>query len=214
LIRNGWHLKPIHRLMMTSAAYMESSQWDEARFAVDSENQLLWRRPHRRLEAEIIRDNMLAVSNTLDPTMFGPGTLDEGMNRRSIYFFIKRSQLIPLMLLFDAPNALSGVGERQATVIAPQALALMNNPHVQAYAKAFAARLHADGAATPADQVRRAYLLALARPPEESELADGVAFLGQQGEAYGAAGKANPADLALDDFCQALMCLNEFVYVD
>ena len=73
--------------------------------------------------------------------MFGPGSLDEGQPRRSIYFTIKRSQLIPIMMLFDAPDSLQSLGNRSSTTIAPQALALMNNPHVHKYAQAFARRL-------------------------------------------------------------------------
>ncbi len=106
---------------------------------------------------------MLSVSGLLDETMFGPGTLDEGMKRRSIYFFVKRSQIIPMMALFDAPNALGSMGTRSSTTIAPQALAMMNNTHVRDYAKAFANRLLSDAQKSPEAAVRKAYLIALAR---------------------------------------------------
>ena len=105
----------------------------------------LWRRTPQRLEAELIRDNMLAVSGTLDRTLYGPGTLDEGHTRRSIYFMIKRSKLVPMMQLFDQPEPLVSVGGRPSTTIAPQALAFLNSPHVRGYAhelrQAAAARL-------------------------------------------------------------------------
>ena len=92
------------------------------------------------MEAEVIRDAILSVSGQLDPTMFGPGTLDESMKRRSIYFFIKRSRLIPTMMLFDAPDSLQSIGARQATIIAPQALLLLNNRNVREYAAALSHR--------------------------------------------------------------------------
>jgi hypothetical protein len=211
LVRNDWKLKPIHKLIMTSAVYIQGNAYDERRNAVDPENRLLWRRPLLRLEAEAIRDSMLAVSGTLDPTMYGPGTLDEGMKRRSIYFFVKRSQIIPLMLLFDAPNALSGMGARGTTTVAPQALAMMNNPHVQAYAKALAGRLKGksvEGA------IEAGYRLALAREATAVERADAKEFVAEQEKAYRATGKNDAQEMAMNDFCQALLSLNEFVYIE
>src|SRR5262249_51084247 len=127
LIRNGWRLKPIHKLIMTSAAYAESSARDERKEAKDRDNHLFWRRPGLRLEAEAVRDSLLAIGGMLDTTMYGPGTLDEASRRRSIYFTVKRSKLIPMLQVFDAPEALVSLGERPATTIAPQALLLMNN---------------------------------------------------------------------------------------
>ena len=131
LVRNGWRLKPMHRLIMSSAAYMQSSADDPAKAAVDPANKLCWRYQPRRLEAEAIRDSILAVSGLLDERMFGPGTLDDNQKRRSIYFFIKRSKLVPMMVLFDAPDALQGIGVRPNTTIAPQALMLLNNPLIR-----------------------------------------------------------------------------------
>jgi hypothetical protein len=211
LIKSGWRLKAIHRLIMTSSVYMQDNAWDEARNAVDPDNLLLWRRGPQRLEAEVIRDSMLAVSGKLDETMYGAGTLDEGMNRRSIYFFVKRSKIIPLMLLFDAPNALTGMGSRATTTVAPQALALMNNPQVQRYANAFSARL---AGKAPDEAVRAAYEMAFCREPRAEELADAAAFLRDQTAQYHSAGRADADDSAMQDFCQALLSLNEFVYVD
>ncbi len=214
LIRQGWHLKPIHRLMMTSAAYRQSAAFDESSARLDPANLLRWRNPPRRLEAEAIRDAMLAVSGTLDPTPFGPGSLDEAMRRRSLYFTVKRSHLIPILALFDAPDALQGLGQRGSTTVAPQALAILNNPQVRAYAGAFAKRVRPDPEVPVASSVDRAYRLALARPPVPDELADDLAFLKGQAQAYRSAGHADAELAALADFCQALMGLNEFVYVE
>jgi cytochrome c553 len=214
LIRGGWRLKPIHKMMMTSAVYMQTADDDPARSRIDPENSLCWRRPHRRLEAEAIRDAMLAVSGTLDPTVYGPGSLDEGMRRRSIYFQIKRSQLIPLMILFDAPDSLVGIGKRSSTTVAPQALALMNNRNVRGYAAALAARVVPKEKSSPAEAIRSACRLALGRPPEPEETVAALDFLQVQSERYRTDGHAEALSLSLTDFCQSLMCLNEFAYVD
>src|SRR5207237_1282521 len=81
--------------------------------AADRDNKLLWRRQPRRLEGEAIRDAMLAISGTLDQAMYGPGSLDDGQLRRSIYFTVKRSRLIPMMTLFDGPDSLQSLGPPQ-----------------------------------------------------------------------------------------------------
>jgi mono/diheme cytochrome c family protein len=214
LIRNHWQLKPIHKLIMTSAVYREGSERDEPKVKADPDNKLLWRRPPRRLEAEAIRDAMLAVGGVLDARMYGPGTLDEASRRRSIYFTVKRSKLVPMMQAFDAPDALGGLGERPTTTVAPQALLLMNNPQVRAWAKGLARRIAPDAKMTVEDAVRQGYEVALTRPPTAEELADSVAFVKAQAEAHRAAGQGDGRELALADFCQVLLCLNEFVYVD
>jgi cytochrome c553 len=214
LIRNGWRLKPIHKMIVTSSVYMQSSRWDEVKARVDPGNHLFWRRLPHRLEAEVLRDALLAVSGTLDNRMYGPGTLEPVSRRRSIYFTVKRSKLMPMMQVFDAPEALGGVAQRPTTTIAPQALLLMNNPNVRSDAKVFAQRIAGDATTPPEDMVRSAYMIALSRAPAAEELADGVAFIKQQADSYLSAGKSDSRKLALADFCQTLMCLNEFVYVE
>jgi hypothetical protein len=214
LIRRGWSLKQMHKLIMTSAVYTQSSRYDENRAAIDRENLLLWRGPDRRLEAEVIRDTLLSVSGLLEAKMFGPGTLDESTRRRSIYLTVKRSKLVAMMQTFDAPDALSSIGERPTTTVAPQALLLLNNANTRQYAKAFAGRIAAGAATDLPDAIRQAYVIAIARQPTADELADGVAFVTAQAASYQTAGKPAPRDLALADFCQVLLCLNEFVYVE
>ncbi len=168
----------------------------------------------RRLEAEVIRDAMLAVSGQLDEKMFGPGTLDPSHHRRSIYFTVKRSQLVPSMMLFDAPDSLQGLGQRSSTIVAPQALAMLNNAQIQECARAFAQRLLAVAGVTTEQAIGRGYLTAVGRPPDEVELSDATAFVKQQAESYQAAGKTDSAEVALADFCQVLLSLNEFIYID
>jgi len=220
LVREGWRLKPLHRQMMLSAAYVQGNTSEPSAVAADPENRLFGRRTHQRLEAEAIRDSMLAVSGALDASMFGPGTLDRGLRRRSIYFTVKRSQLIPLMTLFDGPDSLQSLGSRGATTVAPQALAMMNNAQVQEYARSTARRLLADTASGEAAAIDRGYLLALGRSPGTEEVADALEFLKTQRASYIAAGKSatagkdSAAEVALADFCQALFCLNEFMYVE
>jgi hypothetical protein len=211
LIDHGWRLKRMHKLLMTSAVYMQTSEYDEQRAAVDRENRFHWRRTPQRLEAEAIRDSLLSVSGLLDTTMYGPGTLDQNMRRRSIYFFIKRSQLIPMMMLFDWPEHLVGIGQRSTTTIAPQALAFMNNPQFRQYAEGFARRLegHSREAA-----IAEAYRIAFGREPGETELQLGSAFLDRQTAVYRDAGKDAADFSGLVDYCQMLMSSNEFIYVE
>ncbi len=211
LIEHGWRLKRLHKLLMTSSVYLQSGDDDEDRARLDRENKLLWRRPPQRLEAEPIRDAMLAVSGLLDPTMYGPGSLDESMRRRSIYFFIKRSQLIPSMMLFDWPEHLVSIGQRATTTVAPQALLFLNNPHARQYAEAFAGRL--EGLDDPA-AVDRAYRLALGRAPSPAEQTLAIEFLARQAEMHRTTGAADPLRRARTDFCQALFGMNEFLYVE
>jgi hypothetical protein len=201
-------------MIMLSAAYQQSSDVDTSKQGVDPENRLVWHRPRLRLEAETIRDAMLAVSGSLDEKLYGPGTLDPNHKRRSIYFFVKRSQLVPMMVLFDAPDSLQSQEQRAATIIAPQALMLMNNANIRGYAKNFAARIGSKDGATLEDAVRAGYLVALARPPRDDELRESTQFVREQMASYQAAKKADAQQLALADFCQVLMELNEFIYID
>src|SRR5206468_7478894 len=136
-----------------------------AKEAADPGNELFVRHVPRRLEAEAVRDSMLAVSGALDPTLFGPGTRDERSRRRSIYFTIKRSELIGSMVAFDQPEPLVSQGLRPTTTVAPQALLLMNGPQVRTWAEAFAQRVWRETPAplTAAARLQRAMLLALGR---------------------------------------------------
>ncbi len=214
LIDSGWKLKHIHKLMMTSAAYMESSAGDKQKAAADVDDKLLWRYAPWRLEAESIRDTILTAGGELDATMYGPGTLDRMMKRRAIYFTIKRSQLIPMMTQFDAPDSLVGIEARPATTVAPQALLLMNNALVRSCAEGLSKRARPTPEKPLADAVSSGYAIALGRAPTEQETADSVQFIKDQAESYRKDGKADAGRLGLTDWCQVLMELNEFIYVD
>lgn len=214
LIEHGWKLKHLHKQIMLTAAYQQSSAAREDGLKIDPQNELLWRHSPHRLEAEVIRDSLLAVSGQLDETMYGPGTLDEGHKRRSIYFMIKRSRLIPMMQLFDQPEPLVSVGLRPATTIAPQALAMMNSPHVRSYAQSFAAKLLPASEKSLGEAVNLGYQSAVGRLPDEDERMSSVAFIESQIASYTSAQKPNAKHLAMADFCQVLFGLNEFVYVE
>lgn len=209
LIRGGWKMKPIHRLLLTSAAYRQSSVADAAKAAADPENTLFMHRIPRRLEAEAVRDSALAVAGALDTTMFGAGTLDENSKRRSVYFRVKRSQLVNSMVVFDAPEPLVSQGSRPTTTVAPQALLLMNSPQIREWSLAFARRLMNDPLAQGkyfAKLIPRAYAIALGRPPSNAEFAAANAFI--------ISGINAGAEKAVADFCQALLSTNEFAYLN
>jgi hypothetical protein len=213
MIAGNWHLKRIHKLIMTSGVYMQSSTLtpDDPRLVVDRENQLYWRRVPQRLEAEAIRDALLAASGQLDTTMYGPGSIDSAMRRRSVYFFVKRSQLIPMMMLFDWPEHLVSIGQRPLTTIAPQALMFMNNPQGREYAAALAKRI---SGASLEQSVNQAYWAALSREPQAAELKLALEFLNQQTALRKSANESDAELSALTDLCQTIMSMNEFLYVD
>lgn len=211
LVKNGWSLKQMHKLMMTSAVYMQAGAVSPVLQKADPNNTLFGRHTPKRLEAETIRDSLLAVSNTLDPKMYGPGSLSQEQDRRSIYFMIKRSQLIPMMQLFDAPEPHSSVGARPDTTIAPQALLFMNNKNLRRYASNLAKTI-SEKAADPDAVVLAAYRRVLGRPPSAEELADSLQFLAEQKASYLTENK-DPGT-ATADLCQALFSLNEFIYVE
>ncbi len=182
LVRDGWRLKPLHKLMVTSAVYMQDDRLRRAlaRRSTARTSTSGGDRP-RRLEAEPIRDAMLQVSGLLDERMYGPGSLDESMKRRSVYFFIKRSQLIPTMMLFDWPEHLVSIGQRGTTTTASQALMFLNSKLGRECAEGLAARASAGDSK---DAVRQAYRLRYGREPtsDEEQLADG--FLADQAASH------------------------------
>ena len=214
--RNG-SLKQMHRLMMLSSTYRQSSSaTNDKAAAVDADNRLLWRMNGRRLEAEAVRDSILAVSGKLNLQAGGPGfepfkfidryapiyeyiTPDRPeLWRRTVYSFVVRSVPNAFMDVLDCPNPSNLTPVRTPTTTALQALAMSNNPFVLQQANFFAERLRAEGQNADA-QVRRAYALAFGRPPEKAELDAAKALIAKRG---------------LSPFCRALLNANEFVYVD
>jgi hypothetical protein len=209
LIEHGWQLKRLHKLIMTSSVYMQESRPSAAGEAADPHDVYLWRWEPRRLEAEPIRDSMLAVAGMLDGTMFGPGTMDLNMRRRSIYFTVKRGQLLPMMMVLDWPEGLNSIGARPVTTVAPQALLFMNSPQARQYSVALSGE-----AASGGDFIAQAYVRALSRPPTAAETTLAGTFIDSQARRYAEEHNADPRGAAMTDFCQVLLSANEFVYVE
>ena len=212
LIRGQWKLKPIHRLILTSQTWMQASGRLAESEQLDPENRLWWRRGARRLDAELIRDSLLAVSGRLDRKMFGKGSLDQKTPRRSVYLTVKRGQLIPILQLFDAPDAMQGVGQRNQSTVAPQALAMLNSPFVRELAGHFAKRIRPDAKSSLEAVVDAGYRIALSRAPGPEEREAMRVFIENQITTRD--GQEEAAQLAVRDFCQLLFCCNEFIYVD
>jgi hypothetical protein len=158
----------------------------------------------RRLEAEAIRYNALAVSELMDKKMYGAGTLKEEMLRRSIYFKIKRTKLVPIMQSFDWPDSLTSLGKRSVTTTPSQALIFINDPNMRRLAEGFAKRISAKS-----DPIKEAYQIAYGRLPSDIELSAAVAFIEKQQKSHD-----NNKHKALSDFCGALMSANEFIYIE
>jgi mono/diheme cytochrome c family protein len=200
LVRGGWKLKPLHHQMMLSDVYQQSHEADPEQVKLDPTNRTLWHFRPQRLEAETIRDAILAVGGNLDATMYGPSVLDN-TPRRSVYLRVKRSELLPIMTMFDAPEPTQSIGERTVTTVPTQALAMMNSPVVRQQAERLAARVRQSVEATKSDPVDLAYRIAFARPATPAEHERMAAFIAS-------------GDKTLVEFCHVLLCLNEFVYVD
>lgn len=208
LIKGGWKLKPIHRLMMTSAAYQQGSDGSGDAVKTDPQNRLCWHVPPRRLEAEAIRDSLLMVGGSLDLKMFGPGTLDENTPRRSVYLTVKRSRLLPMLQVFDAPEPIQSVGERQSTTATTQALMMMNSRLVRQQAEKLARTVLPATAADVPQTVEKAYRIALGRRPDARERQRMADFILRTADG------PKGLETATADFCQVLLCMNEFLYVD
>ncbi|HST20040.1 MAG TPA: DUF1553 domain-containing protein [Blastocatellia bacterium] len=233
---SGWSWKAMHRLILTSNTYQQSSRFDERAAAKDQENRLLWRMNPHRLEAEILRDSILSVSGKLNPKMGGPGIyprihssvistgsrprwpidVKEGAEqwRRSVYIFVKRSVLVPLIEVFDCPVTTVSAPVRSVSTVSPQALALLNNEFVLEQSGYFAERIKRETGANLKAQITRAFQIALSRRPDAKEMQWSLEFIKSQSAGYAERKNEKPDEAALRDFCHALINLNEFLYVD
>lgn len=200
LIDNGWSARHIHRLILGSSAYRQASAKHKANAERDPDNLAYWRWRPRRLEAEAIRDSILAVAGVLDLKAGGPSVPlknAESSNRRSLYLQQKRDKLPHQQMLFDSANAVTSCSRRRVSTVSLQPLYLLNSEFIQRTSKAFATRISSQTVAME-DQARRAIELALGRSARPGELAKARALVEAQG---------------LDAFCLALFNLNEFAYV-
>jgi cytochrome c553 len=241
LVAHGWKLKRLHRMILLSATYRQGWAFDAGKAKADPDNRLLWRMRPRRLEAEVLRDALLVAGGVMYRKKYGPAfkppipaeamvarnlqnpypkDVPEGPEdrRRSVYMFHKRVIPYPLFQVFDAPDAQQCTGRRNVTTVAPQALALLNDPFIRTRAGDFANRLLKETGGGPAAVIDRAYHLAFGRPPSKAERDAGVEFLARQNRDRSARDPKQPRDnirrQALTDYCQVLFGLNEFIYVD
>lgn len=224
LIRSDWSLKHLHRQIVLSAAYRMSSRPRPKADLADPENKLWHRRDVRRLEAESIRDAILAVSTRADTTMYGPGVMPhltefmagrgrpgksgplDGNGRRSIYQAVRRNFLPPMFLAFDYPTPFTTIGRRGVSNVPAQALAMMNNPFVLGQARHWADALLADGSASGADRVRTMYLTALSRLPADAELAAAIEFVD-------ATAAESDQEQAWTELAHVLFNVKEFIFI-
>jgi hypothetical protein len=216
----GWSLKAMHRLIVTSAGYRQSSRTDPAAMARDAGDRLLWRKAPVRLEAEMVRDAMLAVSGRLDARLGGPSFRDHtltkapgtaailyvaadpgapGLDRRSLYRAWARGGRSALLDAFDCPDPSTAAPRRAVTTTPLQALAMMNNALVLHLADAFAARLAREAGPDPGRQADLAYRLAFGRDPDPAERSRAVRAIEQVGAST---------------LARAIFNSNEFLYVD
>jgi len=197
-VRRGWSMKAMHRLMVTSNTYRQSSGSNETAAKVDRQNRLLWHFPRQRLEGEVIRDSGLAVAGLMNTKMGGPSVFPElppGMetrggwkvsedprerNRRSVYIFVRRNTRYPMLESLDMPDTHESCGRRNMTTTAPQALTLLNSKLTLEWAQAFASRVIRTAGLASSQQVEAAYQLAYSRKPDATELQTALGFLDRQ----------------------------------
>ena len=191
---------------------MQGGQTKPEFVKLDPENRLWARQPARRLEAEAIRDALLQVGGKLEEKMYGPSETNYESGRRSVYLRVKRSELIPFMTMFDAPEPTQSIGDRSSTTLPTQALAVMNSTFARDIATRLQARVAATKPASIEESIARAYEIALSRAPRADEAALMKAYIAEQTAMLG--DKPGAADQAQREFCLALLGLNEFIYVD
>ncbi len=206
LVESGWSIKTLHRLIMRSSVYQQSSAQNAAGLAADPENRLLWRANRRKLEAEALRDSLFAVAGRLDLTTGGPGFQEVTLPRRTLYLMAVRTgaKTAEFGSLFDAADCSAVVERRTESIVAPQALFLMNDPLVSELAKALGnrvAREVPDG--NDRERIRRVYEITLGRLPAEPEIEVGLQLLGDKTQTDVWTG-----------YCRVLLSTNEFMFVD
>jgi hypothetical protein len=242
-VREGWSLKKLHRLIVTSNTYGMSTAWRADYAREDPENRLRWRFAYRRLEVEPLRDGMLKVSGRLNRVMMGPpmypfvppealaGSSDPDKiwpayqeidsSRRTVYAFIKRSLVVPMLEVLDLCDTTKSSAQRSVTSVAPQALTLFNGQFVNEQALHLARRLKREVGDHAEAQISRAWRLALGRLPTQFEQQQALQFL--QSEVNAAIPADGPAaadalqaarEQALVQLCRVLLNSNEFAYPD
>ena len=242
LMQSGWSLKHIHRLIVTSSTFQLSSAWDPRAAKIDPDQRLLWRWKPRRLEAEAVRDSILALSGWLNLEMHGPSvyptltpavlagqsrpgegwgeSTEQQASRRSVYVFSKRSLAVPELEALDAPDTSSSCEQRRVSTTGPQALIFLNGDFIHQQAGYFADRLLREAGEDPKQRVTQAFERALGRSPRSSELKVALKFLRAherqiQADLGAAEEKAGDSGRqALEGFLLTLLNTNEFFYLN
>ena len=198
-VENGWSMKQVHRLIMNSNTYQQSSELREEAKNADPFNRILWRCPPQRMEAEVVRDSALAVAGLLNPAVGGPSVfppLPPGMpqpvggwelneeqpdqHRRSVYVFVRRNHRYPMLDAFDFPDSHESCARRNQTTTAPQALTLLNSGLTAKWARSFAGRVLNEAGDDTSRQVEAAYHLAYSRDPDPWEKDTALTFFERQ----------------------------------
>ncbi|MBI3735488.1 DUF1553 domain-containing protein [Candidatus Sumerlaeota bacterium] len=230
-IRRGWSVKAMHRLIMTSRAYQMSSRAGAKELAADPNNDFFWRFDMRRLQAEEIRDAILAVTGDINlkvggesvfpkmpeavlatsstPKLVWGNSPEEERNRRSVYIHLKRSLLTPLLAEFDLADTDSSCPVRFVTTQPTQALGLLNGEFITEEAARFAGRIRRESGDDIEGGVRRAISLVTCRDAQPAEIGEAMKFIRELEEKDGL-----PAEKALERFCLLALNLNEFIYLD
>jgi hypothetical protein len=220
-MKSGWSVKAVHRLILASAVYRQSSSPRADLDAIDKDNRLLSHFPFRRLDAESVRDAMLAVAGELDGRSGGPyvpsrrtaeGVVEveektDGAHKRSLYLQQRRTQVVTFLQLFDAPSIVSTCGKRSPSTVPLQSLALLNSEFARLRAKSLAARL-----AKSDSRLSLAFRLVAGREPKADERAACDKFLAAQRAVYGQ--EKDAEERAWADLCQMLLASNSFLYVE
>ncbi|MBC8353547.1 MAG: PSD1 domain-containing protein [Planctomycetes bacterium] len=205
-VEEGWSIKELHRRIMTSSVYRQQSVNREDGVRIDPENRLLWKMNRRRLDFESLRDAVLAISGGLTTKMYGP-SLDlfgskQSHPSRSVYGFIDRMDVSPLLTTFDFPNPIASSPQRETTTVPPQALYFMNNPFTADAARGLA-KLLANSATEAKSQIIQAHEVLFGREPTVEELESAVEFIG-----------AESGEATLSVYLHGLLMTNEFSFVD
>jgi len=204
-----WSIKDLIRSMLLSSAYQQASVAAPVTAKADPDNRLFGRMNRRRLEAEAIRDSLLVASGRLDRTAGGPATRDFSSPRRTLYQMTVRSDRTGFGPLFDVADPTASIDRRTVSTVAPQALFMLNHPFALEQTAALAKRILGEGPAEPTARVQRAYGLLYGRPPTAAELRIGLQFVSRA-----AGAKPEAEQQAWEQYCQVLLCANEFIFVD
>lgn len=200
---NGWSLKKLHRLIMLSSTYQQSSDDNPARTKLDPGNELLWRMNRQRLDFEAMRDTLLAASGKLDKTMGGHAvdiTTEPFTTRRTVYAFIERQNLPGLFRTFDFASPDTTSPQRFYTTVPQQALFLMNSPFVVEQTRNLLARPEIKSARDDREKVERLYRITFQRPPDRSEMALAKQFVSTPSTSTNAPAETSPWQYGYGEF--------------